>query len=97
MPKNYQYYCQLTIRQQKTHQNFITSSNGECRYKFAGSLLSQKRGYKMNFISIHLGLVADAKKMINIIANRLLYDKIIVKIRLFYQTVNADTSLLSQC
>jgi hypothetical protein len=51
----------------------------------------------MNFISTYLGLVADAKKMINIIANRLLYDEIIVKITLFYETVNADTSLLSQC
>ena len=43
-----------------------------------------EKGIQINFISIHLGLDADAKKMINIIANRLLYDEIIVKIRLFY-------------
>ena len=70
MPKNYQYYCQQTIRQQKTHQNFITSLNGECRYKFAGSLLSQKRGYKMNFISTHLVLVADIHAMVSFIEKR---------------------------
>ena len=68
--KNNQYYCQQTIRQQKTHQNFITSLNGECRYKFAESLLSQKRGYKMNFISTHLGLVADIHAMVSFIEKR---------------------------
>ena len=84
MPKKNQYYCQQTIRQQKTYQNFITSLNGECRYKFAESLLSQKRGYKMNFISTHLGLVVDVKKIIKIIAIRLLDNKRLVEIRLFY-------------
>ena len=63
----------------------------------AESMLSQKRGYKVNFISTSLGLVVDAKKYIKIIANRLLDSKRLVEIRLFYKTMNADTSLLSQC
>ena len=63
----------------------------------AESMLSQKRGYKVNFISTHLGLVVHTKKNINIIANRLLHNKRLVEIRLFYKTLNAGTNLLSQC
>ena len=38
-------------------------------------MLSQKRGYKVNFLFKHLGLVADAKKMTVIVTNRLLDNK----------------------
>ena len=60
-------------------------------------MLSQKRGYKANFISTYLGPVVEAKKLVEIITNTQLDDKILVEIRLFYLTVNADASLLSQC
>ena len=60
-------------------------------------MLNQSTGYKVDFISTYLELVVDAKKMIKISANRLLDNKIPVEIRLLYQTVNADTTLLSQC
>ena len=97
MPKNYQYYCQQNITKQNTRHNQITSLNIDCRYKSAESMLSQKREYTVNFISKYLGLVVDAKKIIKNIANRLLHNKRLVKIRLFHKTLNADTSLLSQC
>ena len=70
-----QNYCQQTIRQQETHQNWIILLNIECRYKSAESMLSRKRGYKVDFISTYLWLVVDAKKLINVIANRLLNNK----------------------
>ena len=84
MPKKLSILLPQTIRQQKTRRNYIILLNGECRYQSAESMLSQKRGYKMNFISTHLGLVVDVKKIINIIANRLLDNKRLVEITLFY-------------
>jgi hypothetical protein len=81
----------------RPNQNQIILLNIECRYKSAESMLSQKRGYKVNYISTYLGLVVDAKKLVNIITNRLLDKQRLIKIRLFYKTLNADTSLLSQC
>ena len=62
MPKKLSILLPQTIRQQKTHRNYIILLNGENRYQSAESMLSQKRGYKMNFISTHLGLVVDAQK-----------------------------------
>jgi hypothetical protein len=70
MPKIDQYYCQQTVRQQKTHQNQNILLNIEYRYQSAESMLSQKRGYKVNSISTYLGLVIDVKKLINIIAKQ---------------------------
>ena len=60
-------------------------------------MLSQKSGYKVDFISTYLGLVVDAKKLTKSIANRLLDTKRLIVIRLSYQKLNTDTSLLSQC
>ena len=54
------------------------------RYKSAELMLSQKRGYKVNFISTCVGLVVDAKYLVDIITNRLLDNKRLVEIRLFY-------------
>ena len=56
----------------RPNQNQIILLNIECRYKSAESMLSQKRGYKVNFISTTLGLVVDVNKIIQIITNRLL-------------------------
>ena len=56
----------------------------ECRYKFAESMLSWKSRYKLDFISTYLGLVIDAKKLVNMSDNRLLNNKKLVKIRLFH-------------
>ena len=50
----------------------------------ADSMLNQTTGYKVDFISTYLGLVADAKKLIKNSANRLLDNKILVESRLFY-------------
>ena len=76
--------------------NFILL-NGECRCKSAESMLSQKRGYKVNFIFTYLGLVVDVKKIIQTITNRLLDNKEPTKFRLFYWITITDTCLLSQC
>ena len=38
-------------------------------------MLSQKSGYKLDFISTYLRLVIDAKKMVNMSNNRLLNNK----------------------
>jgi CRISPR/Cas system-associated protein endoribonuclease Cas2 len=63
-------------------------------------MLSQKRGYKMISISTYLGLVVDAKKLINKIANRLLDNKrpnqnqiILLNIKFRYKSAE---SMLSQ-
>ena len=47
------------------------------------SMLSQKSRYKVDFISTYLGLVVDAKKLVNMSDNRLLDNKRLIKIRLF--------------
>ena len=60
-------------------------------------MLSQKRGYKVNYIFTFLGFVVEAKKLVEIITNTQLDNKQLVETRLFYYTVNADASLLSQC
>ena len=54
-------YYQQTIRQQRTNKIKIISLNNDHRYLSAESMLSQKRGYKVNFISTFLGPVVEAK------------------------------------
>ena len=66
------------------NQNQIILLNIECRYKSTESMLSQKRGYNLNFISRHLRLDVDAPKITDIVTNRLLNNKRLIKIRLFY-------------
>ena len=46
-------------------------------------MLSQKRGYKVNFISTSLEIVVEAKKLVEIITNTQLDDKKLVEIILF--------------
>jgi hypothetical protein len=67
----------------RPNRNQIILLNIDCRYKSAESMLSQKRGYKVNSIFTYLGLVVDAKKLINIITNRLLDNKRLIKIDYF--------------
>ena len=84
MSKNNPNHYQQTIRQQRTKKIKIILLTNDHRYLSADSILSQKRGYKVNSISTCLGLVVDVKKIIQIITNRLLDDKESTKVRLFY-------------
>ena len=59
-------------------------------------MLSQKRGYKVNFIYKYLGRVVDIKKIIQTITNRLIDNKEPTKFRLFYYITITDTCLLSR-
>ena len=90
MSKNNPNYYLQTFRQQRTNKIKIISLNNDHRYLSAESMLSQKRGYKVNFIYTCLGLVFEAKYLVDIITNRLLDNQRLVEIRLFNYTVNTE-------
>ena len=73
-------YYQQTIRQQRTSKIKIILLTNDHRYLPAESMLSQKRGYKVNFFSTFLGPVVEAKKLVEIITNTQLDDKKLVEI-----------------
>ena len=84
MPKNWSIWATTDYYTIKDSSRLDYLVNVEWRYKSAESMLSQKSGYKLDFISTYLRLVIDAKKMVNMSNNRLLNNKKLVKIRLFH-------------